>query len=117
MDDDEELRYLCYYLVYYCGKNLTTAERELLWACHLTPFIENRPELQEQEKFHRSEEAKRAIAADGLVPTIRATSDAILAREGDKLSVNRCPNCHRVVRTPKTKVCMWCSHNWKASPA
>lgn len=112
-DDTIELRYLAYYLVYYCGSNLTDTERELLWACHLTPFIENRPELEGQRKFYRSEEAKKAIAQDGLEQTIRATSESILVREGDSILVNRCPNCDRLVRTPKAKLCLWCGHNWR----
>jgi hypothetical protein len=116
-DDTKELRYLACYLVRYFGANLTDAERELLWACHLTSLIENRPELEGQRKFYRSEEAKKAIVEGGLEQTICTTSEAILAREGSKLFVNRCPSCHRLVRTPKAKLCLWCGHNWKQGSA
>jgi len=29
-----------------------------------------------------------------------------------ELSVNRCPKCHRIVRTPKAQQCLWCGHDW-----
>ena len=112
-DDTKELYYLAYYLVYYFRKNLTEGERSLLWACHLTPFIRDRPELEEQRKFQVDQVAKRTIADRGLERTIRETSDEILRREGNKIFVNRCPSCARLVRTPRAKLCLWCGHNWK----
>jgi hypothetical protein len=33
--------------------------------------------------------------------------------EGDKIFVNRCPGCNRLVRTPKAKLCLWCGNNWR----
>lgn len=29
-----------------------------------------------------------------------------------QLSVNRCPKCSRVLRTPKSQQCLWCGHDW-----
>ncbi len=29
-----------------------------------------------------------------------------------EITVNRCPKCSRVVRTPSAKQCMWCKHDW-----
>jgi len=116
-DDTKELYHLAYYLVYYFGSSLTDDERRLLWACHLTPFIRNRPELEEQRKFQVSEEAKKTIADHGLEQTIRTTADEVLGREGDKVFVNCCPKCERLVRTPKAKLCLWCGHNWKNDDA
>ena len=26
--------------------------------------------------------------------------------------VNRCPNCNKVVKTPKARQCRWCLHDW-----
>jgi hypothetical protein len=31
--------------------------------------------------------------------------------------INRCPRCHRIVRTPSAKQCLWCKHDWHGSPA
>ena len=27
-------------------------------------------------------------------------------------SINRCPGCRRVVRTPQAQQCFWCGHDW-----
>lgn len=36
----------------------------------------------------------------------------LLAQFADKVAINRCPNCQRVVRTPRSKQCLWCHHDW-----
>ncbi len=116
MDDDtKELHFLAYYLVRYYGPILTENERHLLWACHLTPMIRSRPELARQPKFRIHNDARETIASRGLEPAIRATADKVLSREGDKVFVNLCPSCARLVRTPKAKLCLWCGHNWKST--
>ncbi len=28
------------------------------------------------------------------------------------ITVNRCSQCSRIVRTPKAKQCLWCGHDW-----
>jgi hypothetical protein len=35
-----------------------------------------------------------------------------LAKHSDEIFVNRCPNCSRVVRTPKAKLCTWRGYSW-----
>jgi hypothetical protein len=29
-----------------------------------------------------------------------------------ELTVNRCPSCKRILRTPFAKQCLWCGHDW-----
>lgn len=29
-----------------------------------------------------------------------------------ELYPNRCPACHRIVRTPEARQCLWCGHDW-----
>lgn len=41
----------------------------------------------------------------------RRVRDRILAEAGNQVYINRCPVCHRVVRTPKAKQCLWCRHD------
>lgn len=31
------------------------------------------------------------------------------------ISVNRCPKCMRVLRTPLAQQCRWCKHTWRAT--
>jgi hypothetical protein len=38
--------------------------------------------------------------------------ERLLATQASALQINRCPQCSRVVRTPKAKQCFWCGHDW-----
>jgi ribosome-associated toxin RatA of RatAB toxin-antitoxin module len=38
-----------------------------------------------------------------------------LAINNNEVSVNRCPDCQRIVRTPAAKQCLWCGHDWHHS--
>jgi predicted RNase H-like HicB family nuclease len=41
----------------------------------------------------------------------RSVCRRILSERGDEI-INRCPRCHRVVRTPEARQCFWCGHDW-----
>ena len=30
----------------------------------------------------------------------------------DRVFVNRCPSCSRIVATPRARQCLWCGHDW-----
>ena len=32
-----------------------------------------------------------------------------------RLTLNRCPRCNRIVRTPKARQCRWCGYDWHAT--
>jgi hypothetical protein len=34
------------------------------------------------------------------------------AIERGELSINRCPSCRQIVRTPSSEQCLWCGHDW-----
>ncbi len=36
----------------------------------------------------------------------------ILAECPEKLDLNRCPVCRKIVLTPQARWCMWCHHDW-----
>jgi hypothetical protein len=39
-------------------------------------------------------------------------TDRILAVCPEKLVLNRCPVCQKIVLTPEARWCMWCHHDW-----
>jgi hypothetical protein len=41
----------------------------------------------------------------------RSVCRRILSDRGDEI-INRCPQCRRVVRTPRARQCFWCGHDW-----
>lgn len=50
--------------------------------------------------------------ADGGVKFRSRVCQRILDECSEQIVVNRCPNCARVVRTPKAKQCLWCGNDW-----
>jgi hypothetical protein len=69
--------------------------------------------IAEWQKTANAEQ--RAALAQGFTAfaarTRRRIMDDINARV---LRVNRCPQCHRVVRTPTAQQCFWYGHDWHA---
>lgn len=53
-----------------------------------------------------------AALANGYDEFRRRTCLRVLAGSGGKLTVNRCPGCNRVARTPKAQQCVWCGLDW-----
>ena len=41
-----------------------------------------------------------------------AAIDRVIAECHDRFHINRCPECDRVVRAPKSAQCLWCGHDW-----
>jgi hypothetical protein len=44
-------------------------------------------------------------------------AERILREHADAVIVNRCPRCHRVVRTPRAAQCFWCGFDWHPKQA
>src|SRR5262249_42833095 len=42
----------------------------------------------------------------------RRVCQRVLSSRAAQASINRCPRCHRVVRTPKARQCFWCGNDW-----
>ena len=53
-----------------------------------------------------------AALKDGLNAFKQRVCERILAEHGDQVFVNRCSQCHRIVRTPQARQCFWCGYNW-----
>ena len=53
-----------------------------------------------------------AALHDGAAAFRRQVRDRLLVAHGEQIFINRCPICHRIVRTPKARLCVWCGHTW-----
>lgn len=42
---------------------------------------------------------------------------SILKQYDARVVVLRCPQCQRIVRTPKAQQCLWCGHDWHGMSA
>jgi len=54
----------------------------------------------------------QAVLERGFQAFRCAVADRILREHGSEVTINRCPACQRVVRTPMAKWCMWCKFDW-----
>jgi hypothetical protein len=61
---------------------------------------------------HRGEEEVARALEAGPTACLRNIRDRLLRDHADQIEINRCPNCHRVVRTPRARQCFWCGHDW-----
>jgi hypothetical protein len=61
-------------------------------------------------------EAELALA-NGVEAFRQRVCRRVLAERGAEVFVNRCPKCHRVVRTPQARQCFWCGFDWHGQVA
>jgi len=54
----------------------------------------------------------KALLADGIDAFRRKVRQRIVQDHGSKIFINRCPQCNKVVMTPKARVCLWCHFSW-----
>jgi hypothetical protein len=66
-----------------------------------------------RRKWVRVTSPQVALALEaGEETSRRGVRDRLLREHGREIVVNRCPRCHRIVRTPKARQCLWCGHDW-----
>ena len=97
---------------------LSSRERELGLAFLAKAKAEARqkPHVEERMRERMGNLGDReidAVVRDGFLAFRRTVVDRILRDHASEIVFNRCPACHRIVRTPWTKQCMWCTHEWR----
>lgn len=45
----------------------------------------------------------------------RIVRDRLFNEHSSEIHVSRCSNCQRIVKTPKSKQCLWCGYDWHAA--
>lgn len=65
------------------------------------------------ERFELIHDSKvNKALAQGDEAYRRQVRDRILNEHSDQVFINRCPQCHCIIRTPEAKLCLWCGHAW-----
>jgi hypothetical protein len=77
-------------------------------------LVKKRDIVESEWKRHRiAEDAEvMALIADGVEVFHRRAAQRVVREHADKVFLNRCPRCNRVVRTPKAQQCLWCGNDW-----
>jgi hypothetical protein len=109
-DEDEQL--WDYVLRYLTGPFLTEADRERMHAenmrheRHLVDFVRERH--RRRETGQSEEQWKPLRPSLGYTEFLEDIVSRVLSDREAMARVNRCPKCHRVLRTPQATVCVWC---------
>ncbi len=64
----------------------------------------------------RGEPEIDVLLADGPEAFRIQAAERVLAERRDEIDVNRCPECDRVVATPRARQCLWCGFDWHEVP-
>jgi hypothetical protein len=60
----------------------------------------------------RLEQLAGDYSAQAAHLTWRSIRDRLLRDHADEITIHRCPECERILRTPKARQCLWCGNNW-----
>jgi hypothetical protein len=74
--------------------------------------IEPQPLLVKKRKqYEKSAYVQEALRC-GYAAFQATVRDRIIEQMPDSVFVNRCPDCQRIVATPKAMQCFWCGKDW-----
>jgi predicted RNase H-like HicB family nuclease len=111
-DEEEESRR---YVWGYCTHLMTDLER----CADRVAFVRaktgqgregHKPVLLKMLEATEGPDVDRALSA-GWDAFRQSVFQRILSENGDHI-FNRCPQCRRIVRTPRARQCYWCGHDW-----
>lgn len=69
-------------------------------------------EMMKRRGWVRSDDAIKALLADGPEIFYQRVAQRIWDESRDKVYLNLCPNCQRLARTPSARQCRFCGHDW-----
>jgi hypothetical protein len=116
MDSDK----IDYILTYY--DKLMTEEEARVWKHHISTSRLNTIDCKEQGLKRKSLYVDRGwILINGNKPKLlkkginefkERTASRILAQHSGEITLNTCPNCNRLARTPSARQCRHCGCDW-----
>ncbi|MHC4884953.1 MAG: hypothetical protein ACYTGH_07705 [Planctomycetota bacterium] len=96
---------------------LTKEESEILQAIEANHKAESYG-MKKMKAYLKKHEAKgkkaaksRSLAQEQKMFQTQVRNRVLEAHK-DEVVINRCPECDNVVKTPRSKQCLWCNHSW-----
>lgn len=109
------------YILQY-SSHLMTLEEKQAWKHYSTLFKQGKNDISEfsqprKEMFLRQNWITENpdilyLLKDGIEAFRENTAKRILSDSGKEVVFNYCPKCGKLTRTPKSKQCRFCSHDW-----
>ena len=59
-----------------------------------------------------SDPSVREALSQGEEAFKQALVRRLLREHAGEIHINRCPQCSRIVQTPRARICRWCFHDW-----
>jgi hypothetical protein len=116
VDYDEERELTRYVWNFHVGL-MTDFEQRVGWACFAEEKAASGHQAVKEFILRRrgiaGDPEVTAALADGVEAFRHRVCHRLLSERGEDVSVNRCPNCGRVVRTPQALQCFWCGFDWR----
>ena len=115
--DYDERRMIEYTIMHYHDHLLTEFERLVCNAFLLRWKAQayRNPDLEARERKHMEglEDPRiDSVLERGYETFCLEVTDRVLGESQSQVTLNRCPECGRIVRTPRARQCMWCYHDW-----
>ncbi|WP_223788304.1 hypothetical protein [Marinicella meishanensis] len=107
-DDEKELNR--YVLGYYTG--LLTRIESLGLAAASAKSEKMIDMLRQKWGAQNNPEVVEALS-QGIERFRTTVRNRILTEHADEVFINRCPECKKLVATPRAQLCLWCGHIWK----
>jgi hypothetical protein len=71
----------------------------------------SRERAERQNGGQSAPQWKPADPSSDYAAFLKDVVDRVLRENQLAAVINRCPECHSVLRTPKAKLCLWCGHS------
>ena len=68
--------------------------------------------LLKTKGWYSDDNVIREMIADGYESFKRKVAQRIYDEHKDELELNLCPKCNKITRTPESKQCRFCYHDW-----
>ena len=108
-------KYLIFFLLAFCVFASTNAQNsEVLPSIIVVPRVKANQDLRKLVDESPTVRAGMASIKDGFDQFQERTAVRILKDNRDQITLNNCPNCSKLTRTPNARQCRHCGHNWHA---
>jgi hypothetical protein len=115
LDSYNEEKALDAYITYHLSKFLTDFEQRAIRLAGMREKAKGSKAMASSLSEMIAKESEQVVVASSVgYDNLRLKiKDRVLDAVHDgELSINRCPKCNRIVRTPTAQQCLWCGHDW-----
>ena len=100
------------YIYEYCGEFKTPNEKTATKTLLYNPYSEDMRAMMVKRGWRSDDPVILEMISDGYEAFKGRTARRIWAAHRHELSLNLCPVCGKIARTPQARQCRFCRHDW-----